>query len=300
MYANKIDNSRLHIIVTLTMFLQFLAICFLLLLAVNYSNSDDLIKVYWGNSLCGEGPSRSLSNFSLDVSPNGHYLTCNNVNYHINFTVFYPTQYYIEVSNKCGSDTENLVDGVIEQLEAISEFFHSYPVGCSEILQKNNISQSGYYAIRPPNSSFVSVYCDMEGSNCDGKGGWMRVGYLNTSDPGATCPPGLMLRQFNNSVNDVCGQPMPSSIVYSAHGLRYSNVCGQIRGYQFKLPDGFPPLFGTNAIPNIENCSTYVDGVTITYGSMLVWQRQLELTDILHNMFVHVIMIVMVHMYQIG
>ena len=119
--------------------------------------------MYWGNSLCGKGPSRPLSNFSLDISPNGHYLTCNNVNYHINFTVFYPTQYCIEVFNKCGSDTENLVDGLIEQLEAISEFFHSYPVGCSEILQKNNISQSGYYTIRPPHSSFVSVYCDMDG-----------------------------------------------------------------------------------------------------------------------------------------
>ena len=28
-----------------------------------------------------------------------------------------------------------------------------------------------------------------------------------------------------------------------------------------------PPLAGNNAIPNIDNCSTYVDGVTITYGS---------------------------------
>ena len=26
----------------------------------------------------------------------------------------------------------------------------------------------------------------------------MRVGYLNMSNPGATCPPGITLRQFNN------------------------------------------------------------------------------------------------------
>ena len=31
----------------------------------------------------------------------------------------------------------------------------------------------------------------MEGSNCDGKGGWMRVGYLNMSEPNTTCPTGL-------------------------------------------------------------------------------------------------------------
>ena len=251
------------------MFFKFLAICFLLLLPVNSSNSDDPIKVYWPwkNSLCGKGPSRSLSNFSLDVSPIGHYLTCNNVNYCSKFTVFYPTQYYIEVSNKCGSDTENLVDGLIEQLGAISELIYSYPAGCFEILQKNKNSQSGYYTIQAPNNSLISVYCDMKGSNCDGKGGWMRVGYLNMTDPGSSCPSGLTLRQFNNIDHGLCGRPMSSSVTYSAHGFNYSKVCGQIRGYQFGFPDGFPPLQATNAIPNIDNCNTYVDGVTITYGS---------------------------------
>ena len=107
----------------------------------------------------------------------------------------------------------------------------------------------------------------MEGSNCDGKGGWMRVSYLNMSEPGATCPSGLTLQLFNNTNHGVCGRPMSSSIVYSAHGFNYSRVCGQIRGYQFGSPDGFPPLHSSNAIPNIENCNTYVDGVTITYGS---------------------------------
>uniref|UniRef100_A0A1X7SKT8 Uncharacterized protein n=1 Tax=Amphimedon queenslandica TaxID=400682 RepID=A0A1X7SKT8_AMPQE len=31
----------------------------------------------------------------------------------------------------------------------------------------------------------------MEGSNCDGNGGWMRIGYINMTEPGATCPQGL-------------------------------------------------------------------------------------------------------------
>ena len=47
---------------------------------------------------------------------------------------------------------------------------------------------SGYYTIQAPNGSLISVYCDMEGSNCDGKGGWIRVAYLNMSEPNATCP----------------------------------------------------------------------------------------------------------------
>ena len=60
---------------------------------------------------------------------------------------------------------------------------------------------------------------------------------------------------------------MSSSTFYSPHGFGYSKVCGQIRVYQFRSPDGFPPLHDSNASPNIENCNTYVDGVTITYGS---------------------------------
>ena len=140
---------------------------------------------------------------------------------------------------------------------------------CNALLQAFPVATSDYYSLTLSNGSIITVYCDMEGSNCDDKGGWMRVGYLNMSEPGATCPPGLTLRHFNNSINDVCGQPMSSSIVYSAHGFHYSKVCGQIRGYQFGRPNGFPPLdiIQQPPVPNIENCSTYVDGVTITYGS---------------------------------
>ena len=138
---------------------------------------------------------------------------------------------------------------------------------CNDLLQAFPVATSGYYSLTLSNGSIITVYCDMEGSNCDNKGGWMRVGYLNMSESGAICPPGLTLQQFNNIDHGFCGRFMSSSIIYSAHGILYSEVCGQIRGYQFLTTDGFPPLFGTNAIPNIENCSTYVDGVTITYGS---------------------------------
>ena len=138
---------------------------------------------------------------------------------------------------------------------------------CSDLFKQNVSAPSGYHIIRAPNGSLISVYCDMEGSNCDGVGGWMRVGYLNMSEPGSTCPPGLTLRQFSNIDYGVCGRPMSSSTFYLAHGFYYSKVCGQLRGYQFYAPDGFPPLHATNAIPNIDNCNTYVDGVSITYGS---------------------------------
>ena len=80
-------------------------------------------------------------------------------------------------------------------------------------------------------------------------------------------------QQCNGNEGPCCTNPkMPwfiktSSITNLAHGLYYSEVCGQLRGYQFRAPDGFPPLYNSNPSPNIDNCNTYVDGVTITYGS---------------------------------
>ena len=234
------------------------------------SISDAPIKVYWDNSLC-EGPSGFLVDLSINVSSIGtnDCLTCNRKNNVKceSSTDYYPIQYCIGIENihECGSGAENLLEDILVHLEAISESTYSYPAGCLEILQKNNLATSG--TIRAPNGSLVSVYCDMEGRNCDGRGGWMRVGYLNMSEPNATCPPGLTLLQFANIDHGVCGQPMSSPTFYSAHGFGYTKVCGQIRGYQFRSPDGFPPLYYSNASPSIENCSTYVDGVTITYGS---------------------------------
>ena len=62
---------------------------------------------------------------------------------------------------------------------------------CIALLQAIPTTTSGHCNLTLSNGSIVSVCCDMEGNNCDGKGGWMRVGYLNTSEPGATCPPGM-------------------------------------------------------------------------------------------------------------
>ena len=75
---------------------------------------------------------------------------------------------------------------------------------CIALLQAFPTTTSGYYNLTLSNGSIVNVYCDMVGNNCDGKGGWMRVGYLNMSESGATCPPGLTLRQFNNIDHGVC------------------------------------------------------------------------------------------------
>ena len=145
-------------------------------------------------------------------------------------------------------------------------------LSCSQILHVNSSATSGYYTIQAPNGSHISVYCDMEGSNCDGKGGWMRVGYINMSEHGATCPPGLTLHQYNNIDHGLCSRPVSSSgssasVFFSTYGVIYNKVCGRVIGYQYESPDSFPPNLGGGYLynPNIDNI--YVDGVSITYDN---------------------------------
>ena len=137
---------------------------------------------------------------------------------------------------------------------------------CEDILLKNSSARSGYYSL----SSGV-LYCDMEGVNCDGRGGWTRVAYLNMTEPGATCPPGLTLQNYSNINHGVCGRGNVSytdtggcqSAIFSTYGLNYSKVCGQIRGYQYRSPDAFYNYQRNGGSVD----SFYVDGVSLTHGS---------------------------------
>ena len=101
----------------------------------------------------------------------------------------------------------------------------------------------------------------MEGINCDDEGGWTRVAYINMTEPNATCPNGLTLRNFSNISHPLCGRQASgkdcTSTNFSSNGLTYSKVCGQVRGYQYASPDGFN---------NVNIDSYYVDGVSITHG----------------------------------
>ena len=133
---------------------------------------------------------------------------------------------------------------------------------CGDVLVRNPNASSGYYDVNLSNGSVITVYCEMDGNNCDGEGGWIRVAQLNMSEPGATCPSGLTLQNYNNINHSLCGRSSSgcASTFFSTYGLNYTKVCGKVRGYQFSSVDAF--LVQSN---NID--STYVDGISITYGS---------------------------------
>ena len=75
---------------------------------------------------------------------------------------------------------------------------------CQEIFQCFPSAPSGYYQIHAPNGSLVQVYCDMEGTNCGGQGGWTRVAYVNMSQSGTTYPQGLTEGTFSGLT--LCGR----------------------------------------------------------------------------------------------
>ena len=135
---------------------------------------------------------------------------------------------------------------------------------CQEILYCFPSASSGYHEMRNPNGSLVQVYCDMEGTNCGGQGGWMRVAHVNMSQDGASCPQGLT--QQTNFGPTLCGQSAADceGTLFSALGLSYSRVCGQLRGYQFGTTDAFQP-YSENTSLNLSD--PYVDGASITYGT---------------------------------
>ena len=134
---------------------------------------------------------------------------------------------------------------------------------CREILHCNPSSPSGYYWLKSDTTECREVFCDMETTHCNIKGGWMRVVYFNMSEPGASCP--TSLRQINTPAK-LCGRrtaPGCSSVTYPVDGIHYSKVCGQARGYQYYSTDAFRQV--GNDITNIN--SHYVDGVSFTYGN---------------------------------
>ena len=141
------------------------------------------------------------------------------------------------------------------------------PSTCIDILRCNSSALSGYYKIQAINGSTVEIYCDMEGTNCGGEGGWMRVAHLNT-ESSSQCPVDFKIETDNNKTFCIRADTSNTgceSMQFESLDFTYSQVCGLVRGYSKGSVDGF-----ANSEGNARNArlnGVYVDGVSITYGT---------------------------------
>ena len=97
---------------------------------------------------------------------------------------------------------------------------------------------------------------------CGGPG-WTRLAYLNMTNLTEQCPLNWDLhtspvRACGGSNNLICD----SATFDNTNGIRYSQVCGRIIGYQKDTPEAFG---SANSGQDIDD--PYVDGVSLTHGS---------------------------------
>ena len=159
------------------------------------------------------------------------------------------------------SQLANEVEGIINTsiLPQLYGLYKSFPASsCADIYQGH---PSDYYWLNVTKKPQL-VYCSLNENRCCGEsdGKWMRIAYLNMSDPSEQCPDGW--REVQSPIR-TCRRQMDTSINsvnYTSYGIPYSRVCGRIVAYQFGNPDGFG-----NMNPR-EIDEAYVDGISITFG----------------------------------
>ena len=155
--------------------------------------------------------------------------------------------------------SQSLNSSIIEQFFGLYRHFPAN--SCADIYQGH---PSGYYWLNVANEPQL-VYCSLNENRCCGEsdGKWMRIAYLNMSDPNAQCPDGwrevqspirTCRRQFST------GNTSINSVNYTSYGIPYSRVCGRIIAYQFGTPEGFAP------ISRFSIHDAYVDGISVTFG----------------------------------
>ena len=144
-----------------------------------------------------------------------------------------------------------------------------YPAkSCTELAEQEPDIPSGNYWILNSTQSSVQVFCEMGEvfpSSLNVTGGWVRVANLNMTDPDQQCPENLT-QSYTNPVR-LCGRKTDrrcDSVTFTTYGVQYRQVCGRVRGYQFRSPDAFN-TFACPAPCTIDK--PYVDGVSITHGA---------------------------------
>ena len=160
---------------------------------------------------------------------------------------------------------ERITEGLQDQLQSCNgtDISIQYlPTSCREIAELNPHSPPGYYKISTT-SGAVQVYCDMERHCCGSTGGWMRVAYLDMTDPTHHCPTGFRLSSYSKRSCERITRPGCTRLTFAVQSVKYSKVCGKVIGYQYATLDAFTSYYENRALTLDGH---YVDGVSITHG----------------------------------
>ena len=140
--------------------------------------------------------------------------------------------------------------------------YHHCPAASCVVVFHVPGQSDGYYWVKMKKAT-REVYCSNRPSNCGKEGVWMRVGHINTGYKNVICPGSLLTWVYNRRT--YCRTPGSggcASVVFDTNGVRYTEVCGMARGYQYHTTDAFE--HGAAADTPDDN---YADGVSFTYGA---------------------------------
>ena len=214
---------------------------------------------------------------------------------------FTPVVHTKTSSSQCGQYDPLQDEQLIMTLEQVAEQLPKQPTyypSCKSIHNSNPSGPSGYYQINATNGSLVQVYCDMEGANCGGEGGWTRVAFVNMTKPGATCPQGLDQTMFNGapycgrfaSIGPGCVSAVVDNII------SYQQVCGRVLGYYQGGPDAFQPFNAKSIKFTLMVWLSCVVILVSIYGHMLLGMMSIQLnlivvhvTLVAYNQLLHLL-----------
>ena len=180
--------------------------------------------------------------------------------------IFPPTVLPTEVLDNCTEGVPQLITGnLTETLKETIERLAFGGASCPDIAAKYPSARSGWYTIQDGSGDDVTVYCDMDGMNCDGHPGWMRIGFTDMLAPGAKCPSGL--NTIQSFVRKYCGwsknEAGCASALFDPLGHNYTHVCGRVKAFQHGIANAF--LASETQSQGLDGW--YVDGVSFTHGS---------------------------------
>ena len=174
----------------------------------------------------------------------------------------------VKISSE-STDSASLPDNILLTLKNVSASISKFKTGasCRNISQSYSLPlPSAYYTLGNDGGSTFQVYCDMEGINCDGEAGWMRVAKVDITKLGSTCPEGL--HQENISGTFYCGRSASSgecaSTTFSVHNITYNQVCGRLKGFRYGTPSGYETYPYYTNLDDAEGW--YVNGISISQG----------------------------------